>query len=80
MNVDEISRIKEFHQIRKEVRGSEKYLLVWIDVGKETHYAFYGTATGKTLKRRLVFKNDFSGVPISTFKCLIVLDRFASGV
>ena len=61
MSVDEISRIKEFHQIRKEIRGSEKYLFVGIDIGKETHYAFYGTATGKTLKRRLVFRNDFSG-------------------
>ena len=61
-NVDELNRIKEYRQIRKEVRGSEKYLLVGIDIGKETHYAFYGTATGKTLKRRLVFSNDFSGV------------------
>ena len=62
MNVDELTRIKEYRQIRKEVRGSDKYLLVGIDIGKETHYAFYGTATGKTLKRRLVFKNDFSGI------------------
>jgi len=62
MSINEISRIKEFRQIRKEVRGSDKHLLVGVDVGKETHYAFYGTATGKTLKRRLVFKNDFSGV------------------
>jgi len=62
MSVDELTRIKEYRQIRKEVRGSDKYLLVGIDVGKETHYAFYGTATGKTLKRRLIFRNDFSGV------------------
>ena len=54
-NVDELTRIKEYRQIRKEVRGSDKYLLVGIDVGKEKHYAFYGTATGKTLKRKLVF-------------------------
>ena len=62
MNVDELTRIKEYRQIRKEVRGSNKYLLVGIDVGKENNYAFYGTATGKTLKRRLVFGNDFSGI------------------
>lgn len=62
MNVDELTRIKEYRQIRKEVRGSDKYLLVGIDIGKETHYAFYGTTTGKTLKRRLVFGNDFSGI------------------
>jgi hypothetical protein len=59
MDVDELTRIKGFRQIRKDVRGSKKYLLVGIDVGKENHYAFYGTATGKTLKRRLVFRKDF---------------------
>jgi transposase len=62
MSTDELTRIKEYRQIRKEVRGSDKYLLVGIDVGKEKHYAFYGMATGKTLKRRLVFGNDFSGI------------------
>jgi len=62
MHVEEITRIKEFRQIRKEVRGSEKYLLVGVDVGKEKHYAFYGTANGKTLERRLVFWNNFSGI------------------
>jgi transposase len=61
MSVDEISRIKEFRQIRKEVRGSEKYLLVGIDVAKEKHHAFYGTATGKTLLRRLIFENSNEG-------------------
>lgn len=61
MSVDEINRIKEFRQMRKEVRGSEKYLLVGIDIGKETHHAFYGTATGKTLLRRLIFENSNEG-------------------
>ncbi len=62
MHVDEISRIKEFRQIRKEVRGSAKYLVVGIDVGKEKHYACYRTANGETLKRRLVFWNTFSEI------------------
>jgi transposase len=62
MIVDEISRIKEFRQIRKEVRGSEKYLLVGIDVAKEEHRAFYGTATGKTLLKRLIFENRIEGI------------------
>ena len=61
MHVDEISRINEFRQMRKEVRGSEKYLLVGIDIAKESHHAFYGTATGKALLRRLVFKNSNEG-------------------
>jgi transposase len=62
MHVEEITRIREFRQIRKEIRGSEKYLLVGIDVGKEKHYAYYGTANGKPLERRLVFWNTFSGI------------------
>ena len=61
-NVDELNRIKEYRQIKKEVRRSDKFLLVGIDIGKINNYAFYGTATGKTLKRRLVFGYDFSGI------------------
>lgn len=62
MNIDENTRIKEFRQIRKEVRGSDKYLLVGIDVAKDKHHAFYGTPTGKTLLRRLVFENSIDGI------------------
>ena len=32
-----------------------------IDVAKERHHAFFGTATGKTLFRRLVFENNKEG-------------------
>jgi transposase len=62
MHVEEITRIKEFRQIREEIRGSEKYLIVGIDVAKEKHHAFYGTSNGKTLKRKLIFDNSFSGI------------------
>ena len=62
MHTNEITRIKEFRQMRKEIRGSEKYLIVGIDVGKEKHYAFFGTANGKTLMRRLIFENNFIGI------------------
>jgi transposase len=62
MHVEENTRIKEFRQIRKEVRGSDKYLIVGIDVGKEKHYACYRTANGEILKRRLIFWNTFSGI------------------
>lgn len=61
MNVDELTRIKEFRQIREEIRGSDKYLIVGIDVAKEKHHAFYGTATGKTLLKRLIFENNAEG-------------------
>ena len=32
-----------------------------IDIAKDRHYAFFGTATGKTLLKRIVFSNDYEG-------------------
>ena len=61
MNEVDRSRLEEFRQFRKEVRGSREYLLVGIDVAKDKHYAFFGTAAGKTLFRRLVFENNLEG-------------------
>src|SRR5512147_948399 len=61
MNPVDGSRLEEFRQFRKEVRGSGEYLLVGIDIAKEKHYAFFGTARGKTFLRRLVFGNNLEG-------------------
>jgi transposase len=61
MNLEDGSRLEEFRQFRKEARGSSEYLLVGIDVAKDKHYAFFGTARGKTLLRRLVFENNLEG-------------------
>jgi transposase len=61
MNVDESTRIKEFRQLRKEIRGSSEYLIIGIDVAKDKHHAFFGTATGETLLRRLIFENSIDG-------------------
>ncbi len=61
MNQEDRSRLEEFRQFRKEVRGSTEYLLVGIDVAKDKHHAFFGTATGKTLFRRLIFENNLEG-------------------
>ena len=58
---EESIRIKEFRQLKKEIRSSNEYLIVGIDVAKNKHHAFFGTATGKTLFKRLVFENDFEG-------------------
>src|SRR5512143_535357 len=55
------SRLKQFLQLRKEIRGSEKYLIVGIDAAKEKHNAFFGTALGKTLVKNLVFDNTLEG-------------------
>jgi transposase len=55
------NRLEQFRQLRQEIRHSERYLIVGIDVAKDRHHAFFGTATGKTLLKRLVFSNDYEG-------------------
>jgi len=61
MNEEDRARLEEFRQFRKEIRGSAEYLLVGIDVAKDKHYTLFGTATGKTLFKRLVFENNREG-------------------
>jgi transposase len=56
-----LARLKEFRQLKKEIRGSEDHLIVGIDVAKEKHHAFFGTATGKSFLRRLIFDNSRDG-------------------
>ena len=40
MNEENRTRLEEFRQSRKEIRGSAEYLLGGIDVAKDKHYAF----------------------------------------
>ena len=54
-------RLREFRQIKNEIRGSDRYLVVGIDVAKERHNAFLGTASGRTLHKRLIFDNTIAG-------------------
>jgi transposase len=61
MNEVEDIRLTEFRQLKKEIRGSKDHLIVGIDVAKEKHHAFLGTATGKTIFRRLIFDNTIEG-------------------
>lgn len=61
MNIEDTIRREQFCQIVKEIRGSNEYLIVGIDVGKDKHHAFMGTATGKSLLRRLIFENNIEG-------------------
>lgn len=44
-------------------------MIVGIDVAKEKHYAFFGTAMGKTLLRRLVFDRGHFWVGGSEVRC-----------
>lgn len=50
-----------FRQMKSSIRGSDKYLLVGIDVAKNKHHAFFGTPNGKTLRKNLVFDNRLAG-------------------
>lgn len=61
MDVKDRIRVEEFRQLRREIRGSEKHLIVGIDVAKDKHHAFIGTATGDALLKRLVFENNIEG-------------------
>ena len=49
MKHNNVNRYAEFCQFRREIRGSAEYVIVGIDVAKERHHAFYGTATGQAL-------------------------------
>jgi len=54
-------RLQEFKQVKAAIRGSAQYLIVGIDVAKEKHNAFFGTATGRTLHKGFVFDNTLDG-------------------
>lgn len=54
-------RLQKFRQLKNEIRGSAEYLIVGIDVAKERHNAFFGTAAGKTLYKGLFFDNTVEG-------------------
>ena len=61
MSNQELIRRKQYCQIVKEITGSDQYLVVGIDVGKDKHHGFMGSATGKSLFRKLIFKNNLDG-------------------
>ena len=61
MNELEDNRLVAFRQMKGEIRGSDRHLLIGIDVAKNKHNAFFGTATGKCLLRRLIFENNLEG-------------------
>jgi transposase len=61
MSNQELIRRKQYCQIVQEIAGSDQYMVVGIDIGKDKHHAFIGTATGKSLFRRLIFENNRDG-------------------
>jgi hypothetical protein len=44
MNEVEDTGLAEVRQLKKEIRGSKDHLIVGIDVAKDKHHAFFGTA------------------------------------
>ncbi len=61
LDVHNNTRIEELRQLKKEIRGSKEHLIIGIDIAKDKHHAFFGTATGNTLFKRLVFDNCSEG-------------------
>jgi transposase len=61
MNEVNDSRLRVFRQVRTEIRGSMEHLIVGLDIAKERHNAFFGTATGRTLHKGMFFDNTYEG-------------------
>ena len=61
MNTEDLIRLKKYRQMKDQIRGSDRHMIVGIDVAKDKHHAFVGTATGKALLRRLIFENTIEG-------------------
>src|SRR4030042_5653777 len=59
--INKKGRIDAFRQLKSQVRGSEMYLLVGIDVAKDRHHAFFGTPNGRTISKRQIFDNNKNG-------------------
>lgn len=75
MDYYEDTRLREFRQLKREIRGSAQYLVVGIDVGKDRHIAFFGTAAGKVLLRGLSFDNTKEGFEKLVFQADTVMTR-----
>jgi transposase len=72
MDERDSSRIQAFRQLKKEIRGSKEHLIVGIDIGKNKHHAFLGTAIGNKL-RSIIVENSASG-----FEHLLTMVQFFS--
>jgi transposase len=54
-------RLHRFHELRNTIRGDDFLMVVGVDVAKDRHHAFFGTANGKTLWKKLIFDNSIQG-------------------
>ena len=77
MEQNDDNRLQEFRQLKHEIRMSGEFLVVGMDIAKERHHAFFGTPTGKTLLRRLVFENTKEGFEDLCFQADTLKTRHA---
>ena len=61
IDVVDCIRVDKYRQLKKEIRGSDRHLIVGIDIAKNKHHAFFGTANGSVLLKNLVFENRAEG-------------------
>jgi transposase len=61
MNNQESIRRERYCQMTGEIRNSDQYLVIGIDIAKDKHYAFMGTATGISIYRKFGFENSLDG-------------------
>jgi transposase len=61
MNDEKSTRVEEFRQFKKQIRGSRDYLIVGLDIAKRKHHAFFGDANGRTLLKGLTVENSAEG-------------------
>jgi len=62
MNEKQNSRIDEFRQFKRQIRGSKQHLIVGLDIAKRKHHAFFGDANGRTLLKGLIVENNAEGL------------------
>ena len=75
MNDTDLSRIEGFRQLKGEIRGSDRHLIVGIDIAKSKHHAFLGTANGKTVLKGLIFENSRQGLEKLLTRVQFYIDR-----
>ena len=61
MKQGQLSRVERFRQFRKQIRGSDKYLIVGIDIAKSKHHATFATPKGRIRPKGQFFQNNASG-------------------
>ncbi len=75
MNDSDLSRIKAFRQLKSEIRGSDRHLIVGVDIAKSKHHAFLGTANGKVVLKGMSFDNSQQGLDKLLTRVQYYMDR-----